>query len=245
MRYCGSKRKFMKYLLPILTERLDENSRFVDLFGGGMNVVSEIPTSNKIAVDYNKYIIALWQEIQKNGMKNIPLNITESDYNEIKSCYLNGTATYDDYITAYVGTCCSFGGSWFNGYAKYNPNKKENHIAEARRGLEKQVKSFKYLQDTTFIYNSYENIKLTEDDIVYCDPPYQSTKKYESDFNNAAFWKWARQTAKKVKALYVSEYDAPFDFECVWQMEKKDALGTRKGKRQNTKVEKLFVYKGI
>lgn len=34
------------------------------------------------------------------------------------------------------------------------------------------------------------------------------------------------------------------DFECIWQMEKKDGLGRKKGKKQNTKVEKLFVYKG-
>ena len=42
----------------------------------------------------------------------------------------------------------------------------------------------------------------------------------------------------------MSEYDAPDDFECIWQMEKKDSLGRQKGKKQNTKVEKLFVYKG-
>lgn len=245
MRYCGSKRKFMRYLLPILTEKLDENSRFIDLFGGGMNVVSEIPIQNKVAVDYNKCVIALWKEIQNNGMKNIPLDITEDDYNEIKFCYLNGTGTYDEYITAYAGTCCSFGGAWFNGYARYNPKKKEDHIAEARRGLEKQVETFKYLKDTIFIYDSYENIELRKDDIVYCDPPYQSTKKYETDFDNTAFWNWARYVAKKVKALYISEYDAPFDFKCIWQMEKKDALGRKQGKKQNTKIEKLFVYKGI
>lgn len=47
-----------------------------------------------------------------------------------------------------------------------------------------------------------------------------------------------------VKKLYISEYDAPDDFECIWQMEKKDGLGTQKGKKQNIKVEKLFVYNG-
>ena len=31
MRYCGSKRKFMKYLRPILTKEMDENTLFVDL----------------------------------------------------------------------------------------------------------------------------------------------------------------------------------------------------------------------
>ena len=51
MRYCGSKRKFMKYLLPILTKDMDENTLFVDLFSGGMNVVCEIPSEVKVAVE--------------------------------------------------------------------------------------------------------------------------------------------------------------------------------------------------
>ena len=41
----------------------------------------------------------------------------------------------------------------------------------------------------------------------------------------------------------MSEYDAPDDFECIWQMEKKDGLGRKSGKKQNTKVEKLFRLK--
>lgn len=232
----------MKYLLPILTKDMDENDRFVDLFGGGMNVICEIPTPNKIAVDNNKHVIALWKELQENGMKNIPFGITKGDYSEVKACYLNSTGTFDDYIIGYVGTCCSFGGSWFNGYAEYNPNRDEDHIAEARRGLENQVNDFNYLKETRFIYDSYDNIELTRDDIVYCDPPYASTKKYEQDFDNIAFWNWARKASKKVKALYISEYEAPFDFKCIWQRGKKDGLGTRKGEKQNTKIEKLFVY---
>ena len=244
MRYCGSKRKFMKYLLPILTKYMDENTLFVDLFGGGMNVVCEIPSEPKIAVDYNKYVIALWKELQENGMNNIPTEVSEEMYNDIKSDYINHTNKYEDYIIGYVGTCCSFGGSWFNGYARFNPNKNEDHIKEAYNGLKKQVENFIGLKKTVFLHCTYNMVLLDKNDIVYCDPPYASTKKYESDFNNDAFWEWAREASKKVKKLYVSEYDAPSDFKCIWQMEKKDSLGTRKGKKQNTKVEKLFVYNG-
>jgi DNA adenine methylase len=243
MRYCGSKRKFMKYLRPILTKDIDENTVFVDLFGGGMNVVCDIPCDNKVAVDYNKYVIALWKELQENGMKNIPTEVSEEMYNDVKNCYLNKTIKYKDFIIGYVGTCCSFGGSWFNGYARFNPNKNEDHIKEAYNGLKKQVETFKDLDNTVFIYSSYEEVPMNGNEVVYCDPPYASTKKYETDSDNDAFWEWARQISKKVKKLYVSEYDAPNDFECIWQMEKKDSLGTQKGKKQNTKVEKLFTLK--
>lgn len=198
----------------------------------------------KIAVDYNKYVIALWKELQQNGMKNIPTDVSEEMYNDVKSSYINKTHKYEDYVIGYVGTCCCFGGSWFNGYARFNPNKNEDHIKEAYNGLKKQFENFKFLNETTFIYASYDQITLKENDIVYCDPPYAMTKRYISDFNNEVFWEWAREASKKVKKLYVSEYNTPDDFECIWQMEKKDGLGTQKGKKQNTKVEKLFVYKG-
>lgn len=150
MRYCGSKRKFMKYLRPILTKDMDENTLFVDLFGGGMNVVCDIPSEPKIAVDYNKYVIALWKELQKNGMKNIPTEVSEEMYNDVKSDYINHTNRYEDYIIGYVGTCCSFGGSWFNGYARFNPNKNEDHIKEAYNGLKKQVENFIGFEKTVF-----------------------------------------------------------------------------------------------
>jgi DNA adenine methylase len=177
-------------------------------------------------------------------MKNIPTEVSEEMYNDVKSDYINHTNKYEDYIIGYVGTCCSFGGSWFNGYARFNPNKNEDHIKEAYNGLKKQVENFIGLKKTVFLHCTYDRVLLHKNDIVYCDPPYASTKKYESDFDNDAFWEWAREASKKVKKLYISEYDAPSDFKCIWQMEKKDSLGTQKGKKQNTKVEKLFVYKG-
>lgn len=243
MRYCGSKKRFMKYLLPYLTKGMDEDTRFVDLFAGGMNVVCEIPSRNKIAVDYNKYVIALWKELQLNGMDNIPIEVSEEMYNDVKSSYSQDDGRYDDYIIGYVGTCCSYGSSWFNGYARFNPNKNEDHIREAYNGLKKQVESFKFLKETKFIYSSYQNIDLDKNDIVYCDPPYFNTKKYESDFNHKEFYEWLLATHKNVKSLYISEYWMPDNFKCIWQMEKKDGLGRKKRSKQNTKIEKLFVVK--
>ncbi len=245
MRYCGSKRKFMKYLLPIITKDMDRYDTFCDMFGGGMNVVCEIPCQRKLAVDSNQYVIALWKELQKNGMKNIPMEVSEEMYNDVKRSYINNDCKYPLYIKGYVGTCCSFGGSWFNGYARYNPNKGEDHIKEAYNGLKLQVETFKNLDEVIFCHSSYDEfIDFDKEDIVYCDPPYASTKKYKDDFDNNKFWEWARKVSKKAKHVYISEYDAPDDFKCIWQMKKKDGLGRKKGKKQNTKIEKLFVYCG-
>lgn len=257
MRYSGSKRKYMKELLPILMNGTDEDTVFIDCFGGGMNVISEIPLRHKYAIELNRYICALWHKIQKNGIQDTFLptdsdTFTEKDYKAVKYDYINNLYYYSDYFIGFVGSACSYGGAWFNGYAKYNPRKKEDHIKEAYNGLCKQVEKFKYLEDTEFLNGPYnivtDNILSNElrgynNVVIYCDPPYFNTKKYESDFNHHEFWNWAREKSKQGYRVYISEYTAPQDFIPIWAKEKKDGMGTtRSGEKQNNKTEKLFIY---
>ena len=180
------------------------------------------------------------------------MNVTEEEYYDIKQSYLDNNCKYPDYIKGYVGNCCSYGGAWWNGYARFNPKKNENHILEAYNGLKKQVENFKYLKETDFIYGSYESVVHTfcfspeykcYKVMAYFDPPYADTKKYESDFDNIHFWNACRFYSKYLENLYISEYSAPSDFKCIWKKEKKDGMrNTKKGERQNTKIEKLFIY---
>lgn len=244
MRYSGSKRRFAKYLIPLITKRLEPTAEFIDMFCGGCNILSEVDTPHKAGVELNRYVFALWQYIKDNrGMGNIPQFVDEDTYYDVKLDYQNKTGKYPDWLIGYVGTCCSYGGAWFNGYARYNPNKNEDHIKEAYNGLKKQVERFKHLGTTGFWNCSYDVMNVFPGSVVYCDPPYQGTKKYESDFDHEAFWDWVRAQVKRGVYVYVSEYEAPSDFKCIWMMTKKDGMGTTKfGRAQNNKVEKLFVH---
>lgn len=244
MRYAGSKRRFAKDLVPVITRRLNAETLFVDMFCGGCNILSDVDHPKKQGVELNKYVLSLWQYIKdNNGMGEIPKSVSEEMYYDIKWNYQNRTNKYPDWLIGYVGACCSYGGAWFNGYAKFNPNRNEDHIEEAYNGLEKQVKNFKYLSNTEFLCGSYDEVSLNPGTVVYCDPPYAGTKKYESDFDNDAFWDWVRRECKRGVYVYVSEYDAPDDFKCIWSRGKKDGMGTTKfGVGQLDKVEKLFVY---
>ena len=249
MRYCGSKRRFMKELKPILEKHLEGDTLFVDAFGGGMNVISEIDWDNKWAVELNKYVYALWVHLQKHGAESGILeqytSMTEQEYYSIKKHYLDDDKVYPDWLIGFTGTCASYGGAWFGGYARFNPKKNEDHIKEAFNGLKKQIDSFKHFEDTVFINCSYDELSFPPKSVIYCDPPYESTKKYESDFNHTKFWEWVRKMSSLGHYVYVSEYNAPSDFKCIWQKTKKDGMGTtKKGVKQNTKIEKLFVYNG-
>ena len=254
VRYAGSKRKFMKELLPILLEGADDDTVFIDAFGGGMNVVCGIPLKRKFAIEINRYVFALWNNIKNYGLSslNLPENsdeLTQEMYDDIKLSYLNNDGRYPDYLIGFIGSCCSYGGAWMNGYAKFNVKKNEDHIKEAYNGLKKQVDSFKNLESTLFLCNSYkslgDDIYVPGNCVIYCDPPYLDTKKYESDFDHFAFWDWVRLTSRRGIKVYVSEYTAPDDFKCIWSAKKYDGMGTTKtGKKQTVKTEKLFVYNG-
>ena len=233
----------MKELTPILMEHVDKDTVFVDAFCGGGNVITAIPHTKKVGIEVNKYIVALWEHLQKEGMVGIPLDLSEEDYNMIKADYLCGGCSYPDWLVGYVGACCSYGGAWFNCYARFNLKKNENHIREAYNGLETQLNKAQFLDKIKFVNCSYMDYDYKPHSVIYCDPPYAGKKKYESDFDNLAFWDWVRKMSEDGHYVYVSEYEAPYDFKCIWEKSKKDGMGTTKaGGKQNTKTEKLFVY---
>ena len=99
MRYCGSKKRFMKDLKPILQEHLDsgESSVFVDAFGGGMNVICEIEAKKKVAIEYNKYVAALWNHLKTFGMDRLPQQLTEEQYYDVKRDYVDKGDKYFDW----------------------------------------------------------------------------------------------------------------------------------------------------
>lgn len=80
-----------------------------------------------------------------------------------------------------------------------------------------------------------------KDAVIYCDPPYLGTTKYSTkDIDHNAFWDWCRKMSKD-NYVFVSEYSAPNDFECVWSKETTTSL---KVHEHEPRVEKLFRYMG-
>ena len=77
-----------------------------------------------------------------------------------------------------------------------------------------------------------------------CDPPYKGTTEYkDGGFDHDNFYEWCREQAKN-NVVFVSEYDAPDDFECVWSQEVKSSLsanGVCGGSKKS--IEKLFKVK--
>lgn len=255
MRYQGSKARIAKDIVPILVAAIkDENTTFIDMCCGGCSIVSAMPHKKKVAVDSNPYVISLWDMLKSNiwngfPCDNIPYEITEEQYNSIKQSWLNKDFRWPDYIIGYVGNALSYGSAWFNGFAKPNYNKRnkngepENHCHEAYNGLMKQLKEFKHMETTQFVCSSFNDfeMQILPNSVVYVDPPYINTKKYMDDFPHQEFYDWCRRLHDRGIKVFVSEYEMPKDFKCIWQKEVADGMGTTKtGRKQKTKIEKLF-----
>ena len=147
--------------------------------------------------------------------------------------------TYDDWYTGAVGFLASYNGRFFDGgysgaaYEKDNTTR--NYYDESKRNLEKQAPD---ILDVTFRYDDYTTLGCS-DCVIYCDPPYKSTKQYgtSKDFDHDKFWGWVREMSKR-NIVLVSEHIAPDDFDCIWQQEILRTINTTK--RTKT-IEKLFI----
>lgn len=84
---------------------------------------------------------------------------------------------------------------------------------------------------------SYNNVPILtpiEETIIYCDPPYKSTRKYKEDINHDVFYSWVKNNPYTV---FVSGYEAPLD--SVLEIDTRSTLSaTNNSKRV---VEKLFI----
>jgi DNA adenine methylase len=74
---------------------------------------------------------------------------------------------------------------------------------------------------------------------LYCDIPYEGTKQYATskDFNHLEFWEWCRTMTIKGHKVFISEYNAPKDFKCVWSKTVTNSMNTDITYKP---VEKLF-----
>ena len=227
MVYIGSKNRLAKDLLPIITKDLQPNQWYVEPFVGGANMIDKVQHTLKLGSDNNPYLIALLQYVQAGG--SLPTNLVSKDeYNQIKE----NKADYPDWYIGYIGFICSFRSKFFGSYAGISGNR--NYQDERRRNILKQN-----LGNIEFVCSDYQDLVIPDNSLIYCDPPYQGVFDYGSGFDSGKFWDWCRVKASEGHKLFISEYQAPDDFRCVWQKDMNCSLSSVTSKGAS---EKLFTY---
>ena len=235
MKYMGSKNRIAKHILPIMLAERKPDQWWVEPFVGGANMIDKVD-GKRIGADSNEFLIKALRLIRDEPTA-IPDLITEEDYQKAKDeMVLNG-------LTGFIGFAMSFGGKWFGGYRRDVAGTKgciENMETQTRRSKQSAINQSKDLKGVKFINSDYRSLDLPPNSLIYCDPPYEGTTKYKDGFNHTDFWQWCREKATEGHIVFVSEYNAPSDFECLWQKELATTISKQEGKKD---IEKLFRWK--
>lgn len=232
----GSKARIAKYILPIILKDRKEGQWYVEPFVGGANMIDKVD-GNRIGSDSNTAVIDALQFIRDCSTPKNNSEYSELDYmRDAKlarsNCSISG-------LSSYALIAFSFGAKWIGGWSRGKNSKgdQRDYVTEQHKASEKQKP---LLQSVNFVGCGYSDLDIPQQSIIYCDPPYEGTTKYKDDFNHDEFWQWCRDKAAEGHQVFISEYNAPDDFECIWSKEIQSGLNTNSTKKG---IERLFVFK--
>jgi DNA adenine methylase len=227
MKYLGSKYLIGKQIADYICEDT-QYKMFFSPFCGACGVERHIDFEIMFLNDISKDLIMFLQDLVNNNF-TFPNNVSEECYKKLKTAESSA-------LRGFVGFFLSFGGKWFGGYAQKYQKGNRNFLQEAKDSSEKLRKDLQ--NDIIFDCKSYDEFTpyaMT----IYCDPPYENTTNYGQKFDSNKFWNVMRIWSEN-NDVYISSYDAPTDFECVWEKQKRVTLGHDKS---NIKYERLFKLK--
>lgn len=238
MRYMGSKSRIAKQILPIILEGRRDGQYYVEPFCSGCNVIDKVP-GNRIANDGNPYLIAMWEALSWGW--DPPKIIDREHYCDVRECYKQNTDVYPMHYVGWVGFVGSFNSKFFGGYSGHSVmnaiGRARDYIGEASRNILAQAP---LLDGVQFTNCDYADMIIPPNSIIYCDPPYAGVTKYEYLIDHENFWAWCRERVAEGHDVFVSEYNAPDDFVCVWEQELKTTMNPDTTKQA---IEKLFIHK--
>ncbi|MFW6247207.1 MAG: DNA adenine methylase [bacterium] len=231
MKYMGSKNRIAKFILPIMLKYHKSNQYWVEPFVGGGNMIDKV-SGMRIGADNNPWVIDALIAI-RDDVDLLPKNnreFTEDDYKALK--------LDDSYpFKGYAGFAFSYGGKWMGGWRRDKIGKRD-YVNESYKNALKQSP---LLQGVELVKSSYRDLNIPNNSLIYCDPPYANTTKYKSKFNHSEFFEWCRIKSGEGHTVFVSEYNAPDDFECLWSKQIPSSLTRNTGSK--TGIEKLFICK--
>lgn len=208
MQYFGGKQRIAKDIISFLSLYRDNYRYFYEPFVGGCNIV-QLMKGERFASDKNEYLIEMYLALQNGWVP--PQKLTNEEYQHIKDNKDENKA-----MSGFAGFGCSFSGKWFGGFAK---NKRGDNYAMATHNSLMKLKPL--IADIKFKCLDYREAH-PQNSLIYCDPPYNSTTKYDAigEFDTNEFWDIMRMWSKNNR-VFISEYNAPEDFECVWKQRNK------------------------
>lgn len=233
MQYLGGKARIAKKIAAKILEIVPPEHRleYLEPFLGGANAFEHIaPHFEKAyAGDVHEDLILMWQAVARGWVP--PEVVTEAEHRALKKAAPSA-------LRGFVGFGCSFGASWFSGYAGVC-SRKGRGAATSRRSLITQRDVI--ARAVSIVQVSYLDWPVVPGIVLYCDPPYAGTCGYKgtAPFDHTYFWARMQDWVDAGSYVFVSEYSAPSDWPCILAVSKVrgiDATG-------HVTTERLF-FKG-
>ena len=209
IKWSGSKRSQAEKILTFFPKEIDT---YYEPFCGGASVLrrlldSDITVNHYVCSDLNSGLIDLWNEVISNPLevssyyKKLWSELNVDDDKQRKKGYFakvreryNREHNPLDFMFIMRTTT--------NGMPRYNRDGEFNNSFHVTRNgiipetFDKIIFEWSYLlkkNNVEFISCSYEDIKPTENDFLYLDPPYANTKgMYYGTIDYDKFWNYLR-----------------------------------------------------
>lgn len=209
------------------------------LLGGG-NLIIDVDCRNRIGSDIDESLICLLKYMkQEPDLKIFPKECSKEHFYDVKKNM--NTGKYSKEYVSGIGHFATYGSGYFgHGYAR-DKSGRRNIYNERLRNAIKQASYFRNIQFNCCDYKTYllANFK---DCVFYLDPPYRGTIGYDNgniiDYDE--FYDFIREIGKD-NFVFISEYNMPGDFECVWMKSIKCSMNSMR-KNSLDKIEKLFYF---
>lgn len=255
MKYQGSKRLIAKNIWGAILEDLEykEPARLIEPFIGGANfttaVISMGYRGEIIAGDYDRDLNYMWSKVVDGWLPTLSEEPTLEEYNTMRDAGFS-----EDPLRGFSRSACGFGGSpwgaWIDNskYLNYKIYPKDGKVRVQNLDFWKSSVNTVTKQSgllckasVKIVGGSYEEYEqyITEDSIVYCDPPYSQTRGYGNEFDSSLLWNWVERMSEKCP-VYVSELSAPSQFEEIWSKELKHGSNHASKKIVSEKLFKLI-----
>ena len=232
IKWSGSKRSQAEKILTFFPKEIDT---YYEPFCGGASVLrrlldSDIKVNHYVCSDLNSGLIDLWNEIINNPLEVYfyykklwnELNV-DDDKQHKKEYFASVRERYNkehnplDFMFIMRTTT--------NGMPRYNRDGEFNNSFHVTRNgiipetFEKIIFEWSHLlkrNNVEFISCSYEDIKPTDNDFLYLDPPYANTKgMYYGTINYEKFWNYLRSLPCK----YALSFDGKSgDIDNTWNV---------------------------
>ena len=230
----GSKGRLAKHLLPIILKNRGPEQWYIEPFVGGGNMIANVD-GLRIGYDANPFAIKALEFIRDEVLPTDNGEFTERDYKYCQQAVRAGATPTG--LVSYALFSFSFGGKFSGGWARNSKNR--DYVAQQYRSCTKQKSKIK---GVVFSAETYINAIIPASSIIYCDPPYAKTTGCKDTINHDDFWAWCREKAIEGHKVFISEYNAPDDFVCLWEKEQRVVMSNTGNSKNLKSIEKLFIH---